>query len=94
MTERHVEIYVPPRPGQPGRGEILVNGEKLRGVTGFTVTHDSRSMPKLTGERPLLPNVTVDLLVVPFIFEGRAELHVSDRAHEQLIEFGWTPPPE
>lgn len=77
-----VEIHAPGAAGNPA--DILVDGEKVRGVTGYTLTR-----PKVSGPARLV----LDLVVHETEIFGEAEVHISDRARETLIRFGWTPPP-
>lgn len=61
---------------------ITLDGEPLRGVTGFTLAGT-------VGRRTVL---TVDLLVYPVDYFGEVSVVVHKRAHESLLRLGWRPP--
>jgi hypothetical protein len=78
-----VHIRVPG--AEPGhRGDIIIDGQRATGITGFSIEHDVRSIPR----------VVLNLVVHEIDYHGEASVHVSDRARDTLIRFGWTPPAE
>jgi hypothetical protein len=67
-----------------GRGEILVDGEPLRGVTGF----------ELRGNVGQTERLTVDLLMLQGAeVETEATVTIPDKTRDSLVRLGWTPPP-
>jgi hypothetical protein len=79
MGARKVEIET----YASGAGSIVVDGRKLTGVTGFTLSHSVRGFPRLE----------VDVIM----HEDTAlceECHVTipDATRETLIALGCTPP--
>lgn len=73
-------------PGPDGwaRGQVVIDGVPLRGVTGFKLTHEVDGYP---------PRLMVELMARELdVMAGDVELHVADGARETLIRFGWTPP--
>lgn len=79
MSLRNVEIHVT----GPGRGTIHVDGERLRGVTGFTAAGSAKNLLR----------VTVDLVVQTGVIDGRAVILLGKGTAESLLKLGWTPPP-
>jgi hypothetical protein len=65
-----------------GTGRIEIDGQRLQGVKGFTLTADTNGLPRLT----------VDLSVHEIELDGDTTFAISDRARETLIKLGWTPP--
>ena len=80
MNRHSVQVHLVPA----GVGSTVhVDGERLRGVTGLTITHRVRELPQLT----------IDLLVHEFDVDGEMVVQVPERTAESLVTLGWTPPP-
>lgn len=79
---KSVEIHMPGAAGN--RGDFTIDGERVGGITGFTLT----SPENFTS----CPTLTLDLGVYPVDYFGEANVYVKDTVRETLIKFGWTPP--
>lgn len=66
-----------------GRGEIFVDGEKLRGVTGFEVRGSVGEPERVTVELVMINGAEI---------ETNATVEIPHKTRESLILLGWTPP--
>lgn len=70
-----------PPVGQPG--PITVDGNRIPGVTGYTLTNNVGDIPKLELEMSVLTDEPI---------AGEARVYITERAREGLLALGWTPP--
>ncbi|MFI9339977.1 hypothetical protein ACIG0D_01675 [Streptomyces sp. NPDC052773] len=80
MKQRNVSISVT----GPGRGEVILDGERVEGVRGITFGARVDEMAL----------VVLDVLVPTAQIDGEMIVTVPERTAETLIALGWTPPAE
>lgn len=66
-----------------GRGEINIDGRRIYGVSGFTLTSHTGEIDRVTLDFPMFDGSDV---------EREADVFVLPRVHETLVGLGWTPP--
>jgi len=67
-----------------GRGEVFIDGQKVRGVRGL----------KLEGEVGDLPRLVLDVVVHEAEVDGETVVTVPEKTAETLKRLGWMPPAE
>jgi ABC-type multidrug transport system fused ATPase/permease subunit len=67
----------------PGKGEILIDGELLRGVTAFELRGSVGQPERLTVELLMLHGGEI---------ETNAAVKIPDKTRDSLMRLGWTPP--
>ncbi len=80
MIERTAKL----RLDSAGTGTVEVNGQRLRGVRGLTLTSEVGEVPQLT----------LELLLHDISTIAEARVLIDDATAETLVALGWTPPPE
>lgn len=81
MATRNARLHLTPG----GTGSFVeLDGQRLPGVRGVTLTHKVRRTP----------TITVDLVMHEIEVDGEMTVTVPDKTREALIALGWTPPGE